>query len=89
MFSHPVVRGFLGPTQSALLDQVEAGKDGLGKSGEGLKCDSYFRGTCPWDPAGVTSIIMKLMVCTFFLLNFLPHKQELINARLIFKSELL
>ena len=56
-FSNPTVKAFLGPTQTGLLEEV-----GRAGDGDGVRCEAYFRGTCPWDPAGVTSILMKLMV---------------------------
>jgi hypothetical protein len=50
------VAAFLGSERSQQLSQYE--KDSPGQ------CDSVFRSTCPWDTAGITTLVMKLMVNT-------------------------
>ena len=55
------MQGFLGATESGKLAEAE-------RAGSGLQCEQYFKGNCPWEPAAVTTIIMKLMV-NYFSLN--------------------
>jgi len=59
-YSNPVVKTFLGPVQAGMLENIEKQKL-RSKEAVQEQCNSYFRGTCPWDPSGVTSILMKLM----------------------------
>jgi hypothetical protein len=60
------VKTFLGPVQSGMLENIEKQKLST-KEEVQEQCNAYFRGTCPWDPSGVTSIIMKLMVMYLLL----------------------
>ena len=54
-------------------------------------CDTAFKATCPWDSAGLTSIVMKLMVdiltfYTDFNLFFFRQLKEQPLAELALKA---
>ena len=51
---------YLGSSRAKSLQEFGAISEKYG--GQPGSCSTVFRSTCPWDSAGVSAIVMKLMV---------------------------
>ena len=60
--SNPSLLAFLGENRSNMLAEFSTLTQKYGA--QPGACETAFKATCPWDNAGITSIVMKLMVGT-------------------------
>ena len=60
LHSNPSLLAYLGEGRSKMLQEFSTLTQKYGA--QAGACDTAFKATCPWDNAGITSIVMKLMV---------------------------
>ena len=62
--SNPNLLAYIGEGKTKMLQEFETLTEKYGA--QAGACETAFQATCPWDNAGLTSIVMKLMVITIF-----------------------
>ena len=60
IFSNPTLLAYLGENKAKMLEEFGTLTKKYGA--QPGACDTAFKATCPWDSAGLTSIVIKLMV---------------------------